>query len=134
MSQTIGVEHFLDVGRWRTALADADSLRGAALPVALLRSEDFACGRGTMLLLAGEGASAAPLLAPYDPACHARLGLLLVADEPALAALLEAGAAVLPALVRRGGLRPFVLRPFDELDAAGLAEFVDELGLVFPRH
>lgn len=134
MSEATAAEPFFDVRRWQACLGKADSLCGAGLPVALLRSEDFARGCGTMLLLTGDGAAAIPMLTEYDSACHGSLGLLLVADGPAVAALLDEGWTCLPALVRRGALRAFVLRTLDELEAAGLAEFVDDLGLVFPRH
>jgi hypothetical protein len=37
-------------------------------------------------------------------------------------------------LIRQGRLHPYMLKTMDELEAAGLAEFVEDLGLVFPKH
>jgi hypothetical protein len=37
-------------------------------------------------------------------------------------------------LVRQGRLHPYMLKTMDELEAAGLVEFVEDLGLVFPKH
>ncbi|MEW5890478.1 MAG: hypothetical protein AB1768_15875 [Pseudomonadota bacterium] len=62
------------------------------------------------------------------------LGLLLVLDEAEAVSLCRGGLAFLPTMVRRGKALPYVLRSADELEAAGLMEFVEDLGLVFPKH
>ena len=62
------------------------------------------------------------------------MAVLLVADADALVALHEGGWAVLPGLIRRGRLSPYILKTMDELEAAGLAEFVEDLELAVPRH
>jgi hypothetical protein len=62
------------------------------------------------------------------------VALVLVTDSEALGELRAHGAARMRPLVRRGRLQPYVLKTLDELSDAGLADFVDDLGLVFPRH
>jgi len=62
------------------------------------------------------------------------VAVLLVADREALTALREDGWSPLQAMIRQGRLHPYMLKTMDELEAAGLAEFVEDLGLVFPKH
>jgi hypothetical protein len=62
------------------------------------------------------------------------VAVLLVADADSFAMLRGAGLEKLPGLIRQGRLHAFMLKTLDELEAAGLAEFVEDLGLVFPRH
>ena len=44
------------------------------------------------------------------------------------------GTAIMSHLVRRFEIRPFVLRQRDELDAAGVLEFIESLELATPKH
>jgi len=37
-------------------------------------------------------------------------------------------------LVRQGKLDPYMLKTMGQLEAAGLADFVEDLGLTFPKH
>ena len=53
---------------------------------------------------------------------------------PALGTLCAEGYSCIAALVRRGEIRPFVLHAMEDLETAGLADFIESLGLVFPRH
>jgi hypothetical protein len=41
---------------------------------------------------------------------------------------------MIPLLVRRGKLQPYMLKTMNELEVAGLADFVEDLGLIFPKH
>ena len=62
------------------------------------------------------------------------LAMLLVADPDALRAVLADGLAQVPQQVRRGALHPYMLMTLDDLEDAGLSDFVEDFGLVFPRH
>ena len=60
--------------------------------------------------------------------------MLLVLDESVLDTLCVAGDSSIAALVRRGEIRPFLLHAMEDLESAGLADFIESLGLAFPRH
>lgn len=62
------------------------------------------------------------------------LGVLLVGTEDGLRRLQAEGLGVVATLVRTGQLLPYILKSTDELEQAGLMEFIEDLGLVFPKH
>lgn len=124
---------FLDCGAWRTWL-EREALPNATAWVGVLRRDEFAVGRGKLLVWRADAGGVQVALRDYRGAAGADVALLLVADHEALGELLAQGLARLAVLVRRGRVQPYVLKTLDELDAAGLADFVDDLGLVFPRH
>lgn len=134
MAESAAIDPFFDDSAWAALLRAPQGLPAADLAVGLLRAADFAAQRGELMLWQCGAAGPGLRRVPYAPDRHTGLGVLLVADAAGLAELLDGGLPRLPALVRRGHLRPFVLKSLVELEAAGLADFVEDLGLVFPRH
>lgn len=130
-----GIEHaWAESGRWQPLLDALDCPAGAHGAIGLLRGADYALGSGTLLVWQAVDGAWRAAARDYAGSIDPDLSLLLVADEPALQRLLREGAGCVAPLVSRGGLRPFILRTLDELEAAGLADFVEDLGLVFPKH
>lgn len=124
---------FLDCASWQSML-EREGMPASSAAIGLLRREDFGARRGTLLLCGGKNGHGRATLREYSGAAGADVAVLLVGDDAALLALREQGWAPLPGLVRQGRLHPYMLKTMDELEAAGLAEFVEDLGLVFPRH
>jgi hypothetical protein len=105
----------------------------ARLSIGFLGKADHGARRGRLLPwppVHGSG----PTWRDYRGEAEDDLGLLLVIDEQEAASLYRNGLGCLPMLVRRGKALPYVLRSADELEAAGLMEFIEDLGLVFPKH
>lgn len=115
-------------------MLDREGMPASSASIGLLRRKDFAARRGTLLLWRSDAEGCRANLCEYSGAAGSDVAVLLVADDEALAALREGGWAPLPALVRQGRLHPYMLKTMDELEEAGLAEFVEDLGLVFPKH
>jgi hypothetical protein len=113
-------------------MCDGTPLSTESAAIGVLGRADFAARRGTLLLWQpgrdGVGTR------EYQGVAGADVAVLLVADDEALQALRSQGLAPVPALVRQGKLHPYMLKTLDELEAAGLSEFVEDLGLVFPKH
>jgi hypothetical protein len=124
---------FLDCAAWRAWL-EREVLPSAAAWVGVLRRDEFARGRGKLLVWQTGEDGVRVALREYRGAVAADVALLLVADNAALGELLAHGAARIRPLVRRGRLHPYMLKTLDELGDVGLADFVEDLGLVFPRH
>jgi hypothetical protein len=102
--------------------------------IAVLRQSDHAACSGTLLLWRGGTNRVQVEARDYTGTAGADVAVLLVIDDDAVPLLRGDGAAAIASLVRRGRLRPFMLKTMAELEAAGLAEFIEDLGLVFPRH
>ena len=115
-------------------MLDREGMPLSSAAIGLLRRADFAARRGTLLLWRSESDGCRAVLREYSGAAGEDVAVLLVADGDALTALREGGWASLPGLIRQGRLHPYMLKTMDELEAAGLAEFVEDLGLVFPKH
>lgn len=106
----------------------------SALVLGLLHERDYAAGSGTLAIV---DPGVTPWLRserPYSGGMDSDLGVLLVADDEAVARLHRDGWTCAASLVRRGRLKPFILKPLDALDASGLAAVVEDLDLVFPKH
>jgi len=122
---------------WRRALA-ALPRPGAEyrrrLAVAFVNPDDFAAKSGTAWLWWPDGGE--PSVEPRDYAGGSSpdWGLLLVISEAALDHLGAEGESCIALLVRRGEIRPFLLQPMEILEAAGLGDLIETLGLAFPRH
>lgn len=127
------VDAFLDCAGWQSML-DREGMPASSAAIGLLRRDEFVARRGTLLLWRSESDGCHAVLREYSGAPGADVAVLLVADGDALATLREAGWAPLPSLIRQGRLHPYMLKTMDELEAAGLAGFVEDLGLVFPKH
>lgn len=115
-------------------MLNREGMPASSASIGLLRRDDFAARRGTLLLWRRDAEGCRADLREYSGAAGGDVAVLLVADDEALAALREGGWAPLPALIRQGRLHPYMLKTMDELEEAGLAEFVEDLGLVFPKH
>lgn len=126
-------EAFLDCGAWK-AMLDREGVAAADAYVGVVTRDDYAARRGNVLVWRGTGDGARAEVRAYDGRLDGDVAMLLVADPEALGALLAAGLAEVPQLVRRGKLHPYMLMTLDDLDDVGLADFVEDFGLVFPRH
>ena len=123
----------LDCAAWK-AMLDREGLAAADASVGVLTKDAFSARRGRVLVWRGTSGGASVALREFCGDFDADVAMLLVADRDALAAVVEQGLAEVPQLVRRGRLHPYMLRSLDGLEAAGLADFVEDFGLVFPRH
>lgn len=124
---------FFNRAGWQ-AMLDREGLPVSGASIGLLRREDFAARRGTLLLWRRDADGCHAELREYSGHYGDDIAVLLVADTDALVPLREGGWAVLPGMIRRGRLSPYILKTMGELETAGLAEFVDNLELTVPRH
>ncbi len=124
---------FFNCEGWQ-ALLDREGMPASSASIGLLRRKDFAARRGTLLLWRSDAEGCRADLREYNGAAGSDVAVLLVADDEALATLREGGRAVLPGMIRRGRLSPYILKTMGELESAGLAEFVEDLELAVPRH
>ena len=125
----------LDAAGWPKLLAVLpDLVPGGRATVAFVASEDFASKSGAAWLWRPGGASRHPESQAYTGGVAPDWGMLLVVSGSALDALCANGHFCTAALVRRGEIRPFLLRDAASLEAAGLGDFIDSLGLAFPKH
>ncbi len=102
--------------------------------IGLLRREEFDARRGTLLLWQNAEERCRAVLREFCGHYDEDIAVLLVAEPNAFIDVLDGGWAALPGMIRRGRLSPFILKTMDELEAAGLADFIEELELAEPRH
>jgi hypothetical protein len=124
---------FLDCAGWQ-AMLSREGMPASSASIGLLRREDFAARHGTLLLWRSDANGCRAALREYSGQHGDDVAVLLVADAAALSDLREGGWAVLPGMIRRGRVSPYILKTMDQLEAAGLAEFVEDLELAVPRH
>lgn len=124
---------FLDCAGWKAMLVRA-GMPPSSAAIGLLRRDEFAAHRGTLLLWRCDAGGCRADLREYNGQCGDDVAVLLVADAATLSDLREGGCAVLPGLIRRGRVSPYILKTMDQLEAAGLADFVEDLELAVPRH
>lgn len=115
-------------------MLDREEMPASSAVIGLLRRDDFTARCGTLLVWRSDSAGCHAVLREYNGRAGEDVAVLLVADADALAVLREDGWAPLPGLIRQGRLHPYMLKTMGELETAGLAEFVEDLGLVFPKH
>ena len=106
----------------------------ASACIGVLRRSEFAARRGTMLIWRCTADGLQAEFRDYQGNPGGDTAVLLVADDEAVQALRARGLAAISSLVRVGRLHPYMLKTMDELEAAGLADFVEDLGLTFPKH
>lgn len=123
----------LDCDAWRAMLA-REALAAADACIGVLTREDFAARRGRLLVWRATPDDVQVALRDYRGEPDGDVAMLLVAPREAIAAVLADGLVQVPQLVRRGRLDPYMLRSLADLEDAGLADFVEDFGLVFPRH
>lgn len=124
---------FFNRADWQSML-DREGMPVSSAAIGLLCREDYVARRGTLLLWRSDADGCHADLREYNGRCGDDVAVLLVADADALVPLREGGWAVLPGMIRRGRLSPYILKTMGELEAAGLAEFVEDLELAVPRH
>ncbi|MDP2821230.1 MAG: hypothetical protein Q8O52_00925 [Sulfuritalea sp.] len=130
----------LDASSWQQVLAalpDIDPEVGAGstvAAVAFVGNEDFAAKSGSAWLWRPGSASRNIERQDYTGGSAPDWGMLLVVSESAVDTLCAEGDSCIAPLVRRGEIRPFLLQRTDILEAAGLSDFIESLGLVFPGH
>ncbi|MBK7764837.1 MAG: hypothetical protein IPI44_01285 [Sulfuritalea sp.] len=131
----------LDAASWQKVLAALPDIAprvgsgvGAGATVAFVSSEEFVSKSGSVWLWRPGTASRRPESHAYTGSTAQDWGMLLVVSGLALDTLCAEGDTCIGALVRRGEIRPFLLRDAATLEAAGLADFIESLGLAFPRH
>lgn len=125
--------NFLDRAAWQDML-NREQTPDTSGCVGLLRRSDFASRQGTLLVWCGKAGGMEADFRAYDGSAGSDVDLLLVADDDALQALRTQGLAALRSMVRSGRLHPYMLKTMDELESAGLADFVEDMGLTFPKH
>ena len=102
--------------------------------VGVLRREDYAARRGTLLLWKWLGAGMQALTRKYAGSLDPDLAVLLVADDIAVATLQQQGLAPLRSMVRQGAVHPYILKTMDQLETGGLEDFIEDLWLTAPHH
>lgn len=115
-------------------LPGVEETPGPPLAVAFMDSAAYAARRGTAWLW-WPGSSARPIgPVAFDGRYPDDWGLLLVMNAIALEKVGAGGTAWMSHLVRRLDIKPFVLHQRDELDAAGVLDFIESLELATPKH
>lgn len=127
----------MDSERWSRLLASMPEVverEGPPLAVAFIGADDHAAKRGRAWLW-WPGSHARPTgPVAFDGRYPADWGLLLVMTDTAIEKVGAGGTAIMPHLVRRLDIKPFVLCQRHRLDAAGVLEFIDTLELATPKH
>jgi len=126
---------FLDCSLWQATL---EQLSGAGITpgagIGLLRKESFAAKRGSLLVLRKEASGMRALIREYSGEPGVDVAVLLVVDAAAVETLQTQGMVSARALVRQGSLQPYILKTMDQLEAAGMDDLIEDLGLTFPTH
>jgi hypothetical protein len=122
-----------DHAAWQTML-DAADLPEATAWIGVLLRPDFAARKGHLLMWRREAGGVRTVTRAYDGVATDDVAMLLVVADEAVAQLLTGGLGQIPALVRSGTLHPYMLMTLGGLEEAGLADFVEDMGLVFPKH
>lgn len=124
---------FLECALWQRMLDRESALVGGGC-IGLLRREDFSARSGCLLIFQGTPQGMRASMRAYLGEAGGDVAVLLVADAEAMQTLQQQGLAALRRLVRQGRLDPYMLKTMDQLEQAGLADFVEDLGLTFPKH
>lgn len=124
---------FYDRAGWQ-AMLDLEQTTDASACIGVLRRNEFVARRGTLLLWSGEISGMQAAFREYHGDAGSDVAVLLVADEDAVQTLRARGLASIPILIRTGRLHPYMLKTLDELEAVGLADFVEDMGLTYPKH
>ena len=126
----------LDQANWLRILDALPAVEvdvASPLAVAFVAAEDFGRKCGCAWLWWPDSRRAAQRC-NFDGRYPDDWGLLLVMNDAAIAKVGADGTASMAHLVRRLDIKPFVLRSREELDAAGVLEFIETLELATPKH
>ncbi len=127
-----GCDCQLDVGRWQAWL-EREAVPSAGY-VGVVGPNDFAARQGRLLAWRGAAGGVELSLRAFDGSPGADVAVLLVLDRDAEEVVLGTGIEAIGRLSRQGRLHVYMLQTMDELEDSGLADFVEDLGLVFPKH
>lgn len=133
MMDVTGRNCHLDRMLWRTWL-EREQLPPAHAYVGVVEKADFAARCGRLLVWRANADGVEVALRDYRGTPDADVAMLLVLDETGERSLLASGLEALGRLVRQGRLHAYMLMTLDRLGEVGLADFVEDLGLVFPKH
>lgn len=127
----------MDYEHWQQLLAhlpEVEEAPGRPLAVAFMHRDSFAarCGTAWLWWPGSRAQPAGPVR--FDGRYPDDWGLLLVMNEMSIARVGADGTACMAHLARLLDIKPFVLRQRDELDAAGVLEFIETLELATPKH
>jgi len=126
---------FLDCTLWQTVLEELSGsgiAQGAS--IGLLRMKTFAARQGSLVILRKEASGMRALIREHSGEFGPDVAVLLVVDDVAIEALQTQGLASARTLVRQGKLQPYILKTMDQLEAAGMEDLIEDLGLTFPTH
>lgn len=115
-------------------MLDAESTPVVAGCIGLLRRQDFSACSGSLLLFRGGAQGMRASLRAYSGEAGADVGVLLVVGAEAIPALQTQGLGAARTLLRQGRVHPYMLKTLEQLEADGLADFVEDLGLTHPKH
>lgn len=115
-------------------MLEREHMPEASACIGVLRRQEFAARSGTLLTWSRTAQGARADFRAYGGDAGGDVAVLLVADDDAVQALRAKGLTAIPPLVRAGRLHPYMLKTLDQLEAAGLADFVEDMGLTFPKH
>jgi hypothetical protein len=127
----------LDESTWQLVVAvlpPGDAEPSRRLAIAFVSDQDYAAGRGSAWLWWPGSHGHPAQRCDFDGRIPADCGLLLVISDTALERVCVEGESCMAGLVRRGKIMPFVLRQREELEAAGILEFIETLELATPKH
>lgn len=127
----------MDEARWSRLLErlpEVAEVDGPPLAVAFIDSADYTAKRGQAWLWWPGSRTRATGPVAFDGRFPADWGLLLVMSDMAIARVGADGTACMAHLARLLDIKPFVLQQRDELEAAGILEFIETLELATPKH
>ncbi len=127
----------MDEARWSRLLErlpEGEETAGPPLAVAFIDSADYVakCGQAWLWWPGSRARATGPVA--FDGRYPAEWGLLLVMSDMAIARVGVDGTACMAHLARLLDIKPFVLQQRDELEAAGILEFIETLELATPKH
>lgn len=126
----------LDEASWRQVLEvlpEAEGEVSEALAVAFINSDDYASKCGPAWLW-WPGDTKSTERCDFDGRYPSEWGMLLVMSEHAMETVCSVGESSLAGLVRRLQIKPFLLKQRDDLETAGILDFIETLELATPKH
>jgi hypothetical protein len=115
-------------------MPEVEETNGPPLAVAFIGSDDHAAKSGQAWLWWPGSRTRIPGPVAFDGSYPADWGLLLVMNDTAMATVGAGGTACMAHLARCLDIKPFVLRQREELEAAGILDFIESLELATPKH
>ncbi|MCF8199670.1 MAG: hypothetical protein K9J42_12945 [Sulfuritalea sp.] len=126
----------LNEASWQQVLAvlpEAECETSETLAVAFINSDDYNTKCGSAWLW-WPGNAKPTERCDFDGRFPAEWGMLLVMSETAMDTVCAVSEPNMAGLVRRLQIKPFLLKQRDELEAAGILDFIESLELATPKH